>query len=103
MNKIILSVAITSAIALQAVAQKAVTFAVNKECEEIIVSYTNNNSDKSHFVERLPKIGNEILYGFVLKMTKVAQDKDFDAVIFTEVDEQCQKVYKARPKSGRDI
>lgn len=68
-------------------------FAIDLNSEEILVSTSTKGTNKIHFIERISRKGNEILYNAVLTLTSISQDPNLDVTIFKTSDKLCQLIY----------
>ena len=74
-------------------------FAIDENTQEIIVSESPKGSTKIHFLERIARKENEILYTAVLTLTGMSREDDLDMRLFKAMDKVCQGLY-AKYKGG---
>ena len=75
-------------------------FAIDKNTEEILVSASQKGSNKIDFIERIPRLENEILYNAVVTLTSITTAPNLDVAIFKAMDKVCQAIYnKYRERS----
>ena len=65
-------------------------FATDTKKEEVIVSESPKGSKTIHFIERIPRNENNLLYNGVKLLTEITQAPDFDSTIFKAMDKVCQ-------------
>jgi hypothetical protein len=68
-------------------------FAIDKNTEEILVSASQKGSNKIDFIERIPRLENEILYNAVVTLTSITTAPNLDVAIFKAMDKVCQLIY----------
>ena len=74
-------------------------FAIDENTQEIIVSESPKGSTKIHFLERITRKENEILYTAVLTLTGMSREEDLDMRLFKAMDKVCQDLY-SKHKGG---
>jgi hypothetical protein len=73
-------------------------FAIDANKEEVIVSESPKGSKIIHFVERISRSENALLYSTVNTLTAITQSADFDPSIFKAMDKVCQMIYTKMKK-----
>ena len=68
-------------------------FAIDEKTEEVIVSESPKGSKQIHFIERVGRKENEILYQAVMTLTCMSKDADLDLSLFNAMDKVCQGLY----------
>jgi hypothetical protein len=68
-------------------------FAIDEKTEEVIVSESPKGSKQIHFIERVGRKENEILYQAVMTLTCMSKDPDLDLSLFKAMDKVCQGLY----------
>lgn len=68
-------------------------FALDLNTEEIIVSESPKGSNQIHFIERIRRQDNEMLYSAVITLTSITNASDFDVAIFKAMDKVCLLMY----------
>lgn len=68
-------------------------FAIDFTTEEVIVSDSPKGSNAVHFVERVPRTKNEILYQAVITLTSITKSPQFDSALFKAMDKVCGMIY----------
>jgi hypothetical protein len=68
-------------------------FAIDAEAQEVIVSESPKGSRSIHFLERIKRADNEILYNAVLTLTSLSKAADLDMAVFKGMDKICQLIY----------
>jgi len=68
-------------------------FAIDEKTEEVIVSESPKGSKQIHFIERIGRKENEILYQAVMTLTCMSKDADLDLSLFKAMDKVCQGLY----------
>jgi hypothetical protein len=71
----------------------SVLFAIDKNTEETLVSESQKGSNKIDFIERIPRLENEILYNAVVTLTSITTSPNLDVAIFKAMDKVCQLIY----------
>jgi hypothetical protein len=71
----------------------SVLFAIDKNTEEILVSESQKGSNKIDFIERIPRLENEILYNAVVTLNSITTSPNLDVAIFKAMDKVCQTIY----------
>lgn len=74
-------------------------FAVDLQTEEVIVSESPKGSNKVHFIERIGRNDNEVLYHAVITLTGITKAPDFDVALFKAMDKVCQLIYAKHKES----
>jgi hypothetical protein len=69
-------------------------FSIDTESEEIIVSESPKGSNKIHFIERISRRNNEVLFNSVVTLTSITKSPEFILNHFKSIDKVCQMVYK---------
>lgn len=78
---------------------KNLLFAVDGKTEDVIISESPKGTNKVHFIERMRRSENEILYQAVITLTLMAQAPNPDIAAFKAMDKVCNLVY-AHPKKA---
>jgi len=68
-------------------------FAIDENTQEIIVSESPKGSKEIHFLERIGRKDNELLYNAVLTLTRMSWEEDLDMKLFKAMDKICQELY----------
>jgi len=68
-------------------------FAIDKNTEETLVSESQKGSNKIDFIERIPRLENEILYNAVVTLNSITTSPNLDVAIFKAMDKVCQAIY----------
>lgn len=68
-------------------------FAVDLEKNEVIVSESPKGSKAIHFIERISKEENELLFSAVNTLTIITKESPFDPGLFKAMDKVCQQIY----------
>ena len=68
-------------------------FAIDANKEEVIVSESPKGSKTIHFIERVSRKENALLFSAVNTLTVITQSADFDPSIFKAMDKVCQMIY----------
>lgn len=68
-------------------------FAIDSNTEDVMVSESPKGSKTIHFIERIPRKNNELLYNAVVTLTTITHSPDFDPAIFKAMDKVCQMIY----------
>jgi hypothetical protein len=71
----------------------SVLFAIDKNTEETLVSESQKGSNKIDFIERIPRLENEILYNAVVTLNSITTSPNLDVAIFKAMDKVCQAIY----------
>ncbi len=71
----------------------SVLFAIDKNTGETLVSESQKGSNKIDFIERIPRLENEILYNAVVTLTSITTSPNLDVAIFKAMDKVCQTIY----------
>ena len=71
----------------------SVLFAIDKNTEETLVSESQKGSNKIDFIERIPRLENEILYNAVVTLNSITTSPNLDVAIFKAMDKVCQTIY----------
>lgn len=74
--------------------QSKIVFAANEQTQEILVSKYHILSNKIDFIEKIPCSNNELLYNFVVKMSKIAKEIPVNKQEFTTLFIQSKELYK---------
>ena len=69
-------------------------FAIDKNTEEIIISISEETSNKIKLIGRISRINNEILYQAVTTLSLISNSSNFDVNLFSKMDNICQEIYK---------
>jgi hypothetical protein len=69
-------------------------FAIDKNTEEIIISISEETSNKIKSIGRISRINNEILYQAVTTLSLISNSTNFDVNLFSKMDNICQEIYK---------
>jgi hypothetical protein len=72
---------------------KKFLFAVEKNTEEVIVSYSSKGSNKINFIEHIKRSDNDMFFNAILTLTSIAKSSNFDEAIFKSMDKVCQMMY----------
>lgn len=72
---------------------KTLLFAIDPKTEEVIVSDSKEGSNKIHFIERIGRRNNEVLYNAVVTLTIISKATRFDTNIFEAMDKVCKMIY----------
>jgi hypothetical protein len=68
-------------------------FAIDQASEEIIISNSPKNTNKIHFLERIKRQDNEMLYNSVLALTEITKSTNFNMKTFNSMNKVCQTEY----------
>lgn len=68
-------------------------FALDPKTEAVLVSASPKGSKQIHFIERIAREENEILYNAVVTLTSITQAPDIDVKLFKAMDKLCQHIY----------
>ena len=74
-------------------------FAINDSTQQIIVSKAHWYNNKIEEIEKIEKINckdNELLYEFIVKLTKIAKESPVNKEIFSVIDRECKKQYSSK-------
>jgi hypothetical protein len=74
-------------------------FALDANREEVIVSESPKGSKTIHFIERITRHENDLLYSAVTTLTAIAHSADLDPSIFKAMDRVCQMIYTKSKKA----
>jgi hypothetical protein len=73
--------------------KKTILFAIDGETEDILVSESEQGSNKVNFIERIQRNKNELLFDAVVILTRISNSADLDLALFKAMDKVCQMVY----------
>jgi hypothetical protein len=68
-------------------------FAIDVKKDEVIVSESPKGGKSIHFIERISRNENPLLYSAVNTLTEISQSTNFDTSIFKAMDKVCQMIY----------
>lgn len=68
-------------------------FALDPKTEAVLVSESPKGSKQIHFIERIARAENEILYNAVVTLTSISRAPDIDVKLFKAMDKLCQQIY----------
>lgn len=75
-------------------------FAIDSKTEEVIVSESPKGSKSIHFIERIRRNENELLYNAVVTLTSISHSADFNPAIFKAMDKVCQMIYNMNKENN---
>lgn len=68
-------------------------FAIDASTKEVIVSESPKKGTAVHFIERISRNDNYLLYSAVETLTAITHTANFDTSIFEAMDKVCQMIY----------
>lgn len=73
--------------------KKTLLFAIDKTTHEVIVSETSKENNAIHFIARVSRENNEMLFNAVTTLTSITNDPNFDATLYKAMDKVCVMIY----------